>query len=88
VKYIFAEPSHRPIAWLQVISGVFEASLSFLFVSIDAKSIFVLIGLTFVLTGLSEFLPLSWIKIAGVMRLMSVFCLLAACIIAILLWQE
>ena len=87
MKYLFAEPSHRPQFWAMIISGLLYIFVSFNFGGprIVSQIIFVAIGFASVLMGAAEFFPREARRAAGIVRISALGCVAIGIIALILL---
>ena|SRR5690242_20623310 len=92
MKQLFAPPSHRTTAWIQLIVGLLFISISFRFLARYGMNtgwkIYIALGLAQFLVGLADLLPLQWTKPAGGMRIVALLCTLIGAVFAFLLWYE
>jgi hypothetical protein len=91
MKYLFAEPSHRPQFWAMIISGLIFVFVSFGFGGAEAmvsRIIFVAIGTAEVLMGAAEFFPREARRAAGIARISALGCVAIGIIALILLMAD
>jgi hypothetical protein len=88
MKYLFAEPSHRPQFWGMIISGLILIFGSFFFrgsQAVNAQIILVAAGVGEVLMGVAEFFPRNARRAAGMLRFSAYGCLILGIVAFILL---